>query len=54
MADGGAIVARLIGGKDDLHALRSELARRRVLVPGDDGRSIVACVLADENCCATP
>ena len=43
------IVARLLVRLDDDEALRAEFAVRAVLIAGDDGRSVIACVLADQN-----
>ena len=43
------VVARLLVRLDDDEALRAEFAVRAVLIAGDDGRSVIACVLADQN-----
>ena len=49
MGQHALIVARLLVRLDDDEALRAEFAVRAVLIAGDDGRSVIACVLADQN-----
>ncbi len=43
------VMLRLFLGLDDDETLRAEFAVRAVLIAGDDGRSVVARVLADQN-----
>ncbi len=50
VGDHACILARLFLRLDDDEALGIELAVRAVFVAGDDGRPVVARVLADQNC----
>ena len=49
VADDAAVFARLFIGLDDDEPLRVEFAVGGILVAGDDGRTVIAGVLADQN-----